>query len=189
MHDFFLRMARAMAWVGGAVLSALILVTCVSILGRGLNGLLHDIGTGWSAWLLGLGIGPVTGDFELVEAGMAFAIFAFLPLCQMTGGHASVDIFANKLSLAVNRVLRCLTEVVFAAVLILIAVQLAAGMQSKFRSGQTTFLIEFPIWWAYALCLVGAVFSAIVAVYIAAMRSAEMVTGRRHLPVEAGDTP
>ena len=32
-------------------------------------------------------------DYELVEAGVAFAIFAFIPLCQIYGSHATVDIF------------------------------------------------------------------------------------------------
>jgi hypothetical protein len=39
--------------------------------------------------------GPVKGDFEVVEAGIAFSIFAFLPICQLHGGHATVDIFTN----------------------------------------------------------------------------------------------
>ena len=186
MHGYFLKLARIMAYVGGTVLSLLIVLTCVSIAGRLLNGVLHGIGTGWAQSLLDLGVGPLNGDFELVEAGMAFAIFAFLPLCQITGGHASVDIFTNRMGPKVNRVLRWVIEMVFAAVLILIAVQLLAGMQSKLRSGQTTFLLQFPVWWGYALSLVGAVVAAVVAVYLAVMRTVELVTGRSVLPADLG---
>ena len=45
-----------MAILGGLVLSALILLICVSIVGRT------------------IGIGPINGDYELVEAGIAFSI-------------------------------------------------------------------------------------------------------------------
>jgi len=135
-------------------------------------------GFGLSAWLLGLGIGPVTGDFELVEAGIAFTIFAFLPLCQITGSHASVDIFTARWPDRANRWRQMLTDVVFAGVLVLIAVQLAAGTASKLSTGQTTFMLQFPLWWAYALSLVGAGVAALVSLYIAGMRVVELVQGR-----------
>ena len=69
---------------------------------------------------------------------------------------------------------------------LLLAVQLLAGMQSKLRSGQTTFLLQFPVWWGYALSLVGAVVAAVVAVYLAVMRTVELVTGRSVLPADLG---
>lgn len=191
MHSFFLGLSRTMAYLGGVMLAALILLTCTSIIGRELNGLLHtmisnDVLPGASRFFLDLGIGPVNGDFELIEAGVAFAIFSFLPLCQITGGHATVDIFTANLPVGVNRVLRMLSEVAFAFVLVLIAVQLVAGMQSKIRSGQTTFLIEFPLWWAYALSLVGAVTAAVVGVYMAIVRVGEVATGHSLIPSEMG---
>lgn len=189
MYPFFDRLARLFAQLGGLVLSALIILTCLSIAGRSLNGVLHAdwvqaIMPGVAAALLEMGIGPINGDFELVEAGMAFSIFAFLPLCQLNGAHASVDIFTSALPTRVNRILRTITEIVFAAVLILIALQLLAGMLSKRNSGQTTFLLEFPIWWAYAVSLVAAVVAAFVAVYVAGMRVVETITGQRVLPPE-----
>ncbi|MBV2358536.1 TRAP transporter small permease [Thalassococcus sp. CAU 1522] len=187
MHGFFVGLSRLMAYLGGAVLATLVVLTCLSIAGRSLNGLLHSdlaesVAPALAAALLDLGIGPVNGDFELVEAGMAFAIFAFLPLCQISGAHASVDIFTARLGRRANRVLLWISEMLFAGVLVLIAVQLGAGMMGKLRTGQTTFLLEFPVWWAYALSLSGAVSAAAVAVYMAAMRSVEMATGRDLLP-------
>jgi TRAP-type C4-dicarboxylate transport system permease small subunit len=180
-------LARLFARLGGAVLSALIVLTCLSIVGRALNSILHadsiqSFMPGMANALLAAGVGPINGDFELVEAGMAFAIFAFLPLCQLNGAHASVDIFTSKLPQRVNLVLRTVIEIVFAAVLVLIAWQLMEGMQSKRASGQTTFLIQFPIWWAYMVSLTGATVAAVVAVYVAATRVIETVTGRVILP-------
>ena len=183
MHKLMMGLARTLAIVGGIVLSLLILLTCVSILGRLLNGVFHggfmqSVAPGFAKWALDMGVGPVNGDFELVEAGVAFAIFCFLPLCQITAGHASVDILANAFSARVNRFLRMVTEIVFAAVLVLIAWKLFDGMMSKKEYGETTFLLQFPIWWAYALSFVASLAAAIVGLYMAGVRTVEFYTGR-----------
>ena len=191
MYTFFLNLSRGMAVLGGIMLCALIVLTCVSVLGRSLNGILHadlvqsfvpDLARG----LIDLGIGPVNGDFELVEAGVAFSIFAFLPLCQISGAHAAVDVFTSRFSPRVMRVIRWAIDVIFAVVLVLIAVQLFDGMQSKMRSGQTTLLLEFPVWWAYALSMIGAVMAALVSVYLAIVRTRELVVGSAILPPDLG---
>lgn len=191
MHRFFLKLSQVMAYLGGLMLVGLIVLICTSIVGRSMNGVLHSdliegFMPGLATAILALGVGPVNGDFELIEAGVAFSIFAFLPLCQITGGHASVDIFTSKLSDGANRVLRTLTEIIFAAVLGLIAVQLFAGLLSKMDSGQTTLLLEFPVWWSYALSLTGAVVAAVVAVYLAVMRIMELLQGQDILPADLG---
>ena len=189
MHTLVTRLARSFAVLGGLSLSFLIVLTCLSILGRSLNSLLHSdsvqaVVPGLANGLLAAGIGPINGDFELVEAGMAFAIFAFLPLCQLNGAHASVDIFTATLPLRISRLLRMLIEMIFAAVLILIAVQLFAGMESKRGSGQTTLLLQFPVWWGYAISVPGAITAALVSVHIAFARMIELATGRVLLPPE-----
>lgn len=189
MYRFMDRLARLFALLGGIVLSTLIVMTCLSIIGRSMNAMLHSdllqgAVPGLASALLATGVGPINGDFELVEAGMAFTIFAFLPLCQLRGAHASVDIFTQMLPIGFNRILRALIEAIFAAVLVIIAWELSQGMLSKQRSGQTTFLLAFPLWWAYALSLTGAVVAAVVAVYLAALRIVEGVTGRNVLPSE-----
>lgn len=183
IKDIMMALARFMAIMGGLVLSLLIFLTCISIAGRILNGLFHSNfmeanAAGFSEWMIKIGVGPVNGDFELVEAGVAFAIFAFLPLCQITAGHASVDIFTNMLPRGFNRFSLMVTDIVFAAVLILIAWRLYEGMMSKMSYNETTFLLQFPIWWAYAASFVGAVVAAIVGVYVGLARVFELVSGR-----------
>ena len=191
MHVFMDRLARIFALLGGIVLSVLIIQTVLSIAGRSINSILHSdilqtMVPGLTSALLATGVGPINGDFELVEAGMAFVIFAFLPLCQLHGAHASVDIFTAKLPPRANRFLRMIIEIVFAAIIVLIAVQLYSGMLSKLNSGQTTLLLQFPLWWAYALSLTGAFAGAIVAVYVAVMRLMEFATGTVFLPDDVG---
>lgn len=181
------RLARGMAVIGGVVLTALVLLTCISVLGRGLNTMGH------SDWLTGLsdalaggliatGVGPVTGDFEVVEAGIAFAIFAFLPICQLYAGHATVDVFTSRLSDRVNGWLVAFWEVVLTLVILLITWRLFAGLVDKLGNGETTFLLQFPIWWAYAASFVAAVVASITAVYCALGRVLLAATGRSILP-------
>jgi len=192
MHRFMNGLARLMALAGGLVLSALILLVCLSVTGRALNTFLHSglantLMGDFTKTLLATGVGPILGDFELVEAGVAFAIFAFIPFCQITGGHATVDIFTAALSVRANRLIQMVVDIVFAIVLIVIAVQLYEGMLSKIRFNETTFLLRFPVWWAYAASLVGAVVAAVIGVYIAIVRIIEFFGNRTIVAVGGAD--
>ncbi|MEX0970720.1 MAG: TRAP transporter small permease subunit, partial [Paracoccaceae bacterium] len=93
------------------------------------------------------------------------------------GGHAAVDVFTARMSARANRVLAVMSETLFAVILVVIAVQLARGLGSKYASGQTSFLIEFPLWWAYAASLSGGIAAAMVAAYLAVLRWVEVITG------------
>jgi len=191
LHRFVLGITRMMALLGGIVLTALILITCLSILGRAANTALHSdlvMGAmpGLAQALIDLGVGAIRGSYELVEAGMAFCIFAFLPFCQVTAGHASVDVFTNMLPRGANRVLEAVISVMFAVALVTVAVQLYEGTTRKMSSGQTSLLLEFPIWWAYMASLVGAVLAAAAGVYMALLRLFEATTGRMVAPNAVG---
>ncbi|MFD0979407.1 TRAP transporter small permease [Tropicimonas aquimaris] len=185
------RLARFMAVLGGVVLTALVVLTCVSVLGRGLNTFGHSaflasISEGAAGALIATGVAPVTGDFELVEAGIAFAIFAFLPYAQLHHAHATVDIFATTFPHWFNRFLVIFWEWILTAVILLITWRLYAGMEGKISNGETTFLLQFPVWWAYAASLVAAVAASIVGIYCAIARVLDVVTGRSHLPHSEG---
>lgn len=191
MHRFFLTLARVAAILGGAILTFLILLTVLSVAGRALNGLFHsliDMGIfpGLAQGMLDLGVGPVMGDFELVEAGVAFCIFAFIPITQITGGHATVDVLTSQFSPRVNRVLIAFWEVIFAIALIVIAWRLFVGMEGKMKYNETTMLLQFPIWWAYGASFLGAALAAVVAVYVAFARVTETLTGRVVLMNDGG---
>ncbi|MGJ8588104.1 MAG: TRAP transporter small permease [Yoonia sp.] len=178
LHSAIHKLANFMALLGGIVLCLLVLMVCVSISGRELSDLAHSgLLRGVGDWLINLGVGPILGDFELVEAGVAFAIFAFLPLTQLSGAHAKVDVFTQGLGPRVNRALGTFWTVVMAAIIVLITWRLFAGMQDKIRYNETSYLIQFPIWWAYAASFGAAVTASIVSLYCAAMR----LTGQREI--------
>ena len=191
MQRMILGLARLMALLGGIVLVGLVLLTCVSVLGRGGNtlghsGLIEAMAPALGQALIATGIGPVKGDFEIVEAGIAFAVFAFLPWCQIRQGHATVDVFTAFLSERANRIIITFWDVLFALVLVLLAWRLYDGMIGKVRNGETTFLLQFPIWWAYAASFFASVVAALVGAWVALVRLAGLVTGRHLLPAGGG---
>lgn len=164
-------LARGLAIIGGLALVAITLITVVSITGRGLSS---------------LGLKPVPGDFELVEAGTAFAIFAFLPWCQLMRGHATVDVFTSFFPPAVNRVIDFVAELLMTAVIILIAVQLWHGMWDKVRYRETTFILQFPVWWGFAAAMAAVSIAVLVSLYVLYIRFQEMRTGRSILGAGQG---
>lgn len=187
MLKFVSQLARIMAVLGGLVLSALVVLTFVSVFGRALNTLGHAGSLGaLGDWLISTGVGPVTGDFELLEAGVAFAIFAFLPITQLYGAHATVDIFTSALPRRANKVLMAFWEVVLTVAILLIAARLFEGMLDKMQYNETTLLLQFPIWWAYAASFVASLSACVVALYCAYGRVAEAATGRAYLPHSQG---
>ena len=168
-----MQISNALALFGGIILLALVLVTVISVLGRSANTIGHmEFVKEQLPLLAGFlsSLGPILGDFELVEAGVAVAIMAFLPICQLKRGHATVELFTHMLPARVSLFLAALWEMLFAAVLIIITWRLFVGTWDKFRYGETTFLLQFPIWWGYALCSAIGVLASIVAVYSAWLR-------------------
>ena len=128
MTVFVDKIAKWTAIFGGLVLMGLILLAVVSIVGRSINtlsflpGMVEAI-PAFSQLVETIGITGVSGDFEMIEAGVAFAIFSFLPYCQLHGGHASVDIFTSFLPRTVNRYIVAFWDVVLALVICLICWQ------------------------------------------------------------------
>lgn len=189
MHRLMVGLARVMAIMGGLVLLALTIMTCLSVLGRLANTVGHSAFLKDNlAFLANLAqqAGPIRGDFELIEAGVAFAIVAFLPWCQLKRGHAKVDVLARQFPSKVERLLTFFWEAVFAFVIVVVAWRLAVGMGDKMRYGETTLLLQFPVWWGYAACSVAGLVAAIVALYSAALRAGAIVGGRQHMVDDRG---
>jgi TRAP-type C4-dicarboxylate transport system permease small subunit len=184
-------LARFTAVIGGLVLMALVLMTTASIIGRTVNKMLHspffqEKLTGLSQGLIDMGIGEINGNYELLEAGVAFAIFSFLPICQYYGAHATVDVFTSFLPARVNRWIMAFWEVVLAAVIVLIIWRLYEGMQRYLGNGETTLFLQFPVWWAYAASFASDVIARVVSVYCAVIRVIEAIRGTDILPSEQG---
>lgn len=142
-------LAFAMAMLGGAALLAMMALTVISVSGRA------------------LGLGPVPGDFELVEAGTAFAVMAFLPWCQWKRGHVTVDIVLGRFGDRFNAWVDVIGNTLMTVAALLIAWRLGAGLADKRGGGaflETSFILGFPVWWGYAAAMSGALtFAAVCA--------------------------
>lgn len=155
-------LARALAILGGIVLVAVTVMTVASITGRAFSR---------------VGLGPVPGDFELVQAGVGFAVFAFLPWCQLNRGHATVDIVTSLFSDRANHIIDVVSEILMTLVLGAIAWQLYYGMRDKLAYSETSFILQYPLWWPYAACLAAAAVAVIVSIYMCFVRLRELRDG------------
>ncbi len=134
-------LSRAMSWLGALVLALLALISVFSIVGRSLSG---------------YGLGPVPGDFELVEAGTALAVFCFLPWAHLRRGHATVDLFWRRYPSAMQRVLNVLADGLMLAVWLLLVWRMGVATLDYRGNGEVSFILQMPVWWGYAASLVPA---------------------------------
>lgn len=121
-------LCAALAILGGLLLLALALMTCVSIAGRLL----------FSA--------PVPGDFELIEVGCAIAVFAFLPYCQITGGNVAVEVFIRHAAPRFRAVTALAGNAAFAAIAALLTWRGALGGFDLYRYEESTMVLGLPLW-------------------------------------------
>lgn len=143
-------LARLLAIAGGLTLVALALMVVVSITGRA---------------FAKLGLGPVPGDFELIEAGCGVAVFAFLPWCQFRRGHVTVDVMAPYLPAGLWAALAVIGNVVMSAVAVIVTWQLWLGFFDKLAYGETSMILRMPVWWGYAAGSFAAIVFAITCLY------------------------
>lgn len=155
--------ARLLAIGGGAVLLCIIVLTCVSIIGRALVP-------------LDIGLGPIRGIYDLTEIGMAAAIFAFLPWAHFNEAHARVDLFQPVMPKTMDRFLDLLFNVAMLVVAAIGTWRLYLGMQDKLSFGETTLIAQIPVWQGYAASLAGAVGFIIVAAFCV-VRSGRRIAG------------
>ncbi|WP_291013582.1 TRAP transporter small permease [Hydrogenophaga sp.] len=142
MIAWIYRLSHWAALLGGLVLMALVLLVVASVAGRA---------------LIDIGLGPVPGDFELVEIGVGIAVFFFMPWCYLRGGHATVDLLYMHTPRWAQRAVDIVSDVLMLLVWLIMTWKLWEGMLEKKEYLETTFILQMPVWWAYAFCLVGAV--------------------------------
>ncbi|SEF59369.1 TRAP transporter small permease [Marinobacterium lutimaris] len=131
--------SRQFALVGGLIMLALATMTVVSIVGRATIGV------------------SVEGDYELVELGLAAAVFLFLPECYLKQGHVVVDLFTAGCKPSTLRLLDKISDLLFLVVAVVLTWRLTvSGLESRDFFEQTM-ILSMPMWWVYAvgvLCMV-----------------------------------
>lgn len=97
---------------------------------------------------------PFPGDFEIVEVGVAVAVFAFLPYCQLTGSNVTADIFTANAGPRTLRVLAVIASIVATGFTAFLLWRMYAGFLDLRMYRETTAIYQFPIWVAYVPILV-----------------------------------
>jgi len=138
--------AIVIAIAGGLLSIATALLVTASVFGR---------------WI---GIGPVPGDFELVQIAVALSVFSFLPLTQARRGNIIVDTFTARLPRRVNAVIDALWDFVYAGMMALLAWCLSLGAREAYASGVNSVVLGAPLAPVFTLCAMLIVVLALVAV-------------------------
>jgi TRAP-type C4-dicarboxylate transport system permease small subunit len=135
MSKTIYQLSQWLAWFGALVLGVMSIMTVVSIVGRALSF---------------AGLGPVPGDFELVEAGTALAVFCFLPWCHLKNGHAVVDMLWKSYPAGLRRVLEVLSDALMLLAWVLLVWRMGVAMTDFRDNGEVGFILQMPVWWGYA---------------------------------------
>ena len=124
-------LAKLCAILAGVLLTAVTLMTCVSLIGRNLIGM------------------TIVGDFELAGAAAGAAVALFMPWCQAQRGNIIVDFFTAKASPRTTERLDRFGALLLALVMALLAWRTTLGGINAWKSGSGTMLIGFPEWLIY----------------------------------------
>ncbi len=140
-------LARLCAILAGALLSAITVVTCGSLLGRNFMGV------------------TLVGDFELTGIATGAAIALFLPWCQLQRGNILVDFFTAKASQKTRAWLDRLGALLLGLCLALLAWRTGVGGLAARHAQSGTMLLGFPEWLVYAAMLPPLVLTAVIGLW------------------------
>jgi TRAP-type C4-dicarboxylate transport system permease small subunit len=144
-------LARLFAVLAGVLLTAITLMTCVSLIGRNT--------TGWT----------IVGDFELSASACGAAVALFLPWCQLRRGNIIVDFFtAHARERTIARLDR-FGALLLGATMALLTWRTALGGLNAWNTKAGSMMLGFPEWIVYA-CIVPAVALTALIAFVQAAR-------------------
>lgn len=122
------RVARLCSILGGLVMTALMMMTCYSLISRNV----FDT--------------ALIGDFELTGVGAGAAIALFMPLCQLKHENIIVDFFTANRSAAFNFRLDRLGDLLMTVIFALLAWRCTAAAINAVDTMGASMLLGFPDW-------------------------------------------
>jgi len=137
-------LAKLCAILAGVLLTAITLMTCVSLIGRNT--------VGWT----------IVGDFELSGAAAGAAIALFLPWCQFRRGNIIVDFFTSKASRGTNAALDRMGALLLGLAMSVLAWRTSIGGIKAWQSQSGTMMIGFPEWIVYCAMVPPLVLCAVI---------------------------
>lgn len=106
---------------------------------------------------------PIGGDVELTQLGIALAISLCLPWAQLHGANIIVDFFTQAVPERANRRLDAVGALLLAAMCALLSWRTSVGALSVREAGETSMILELPMWWVYASLAPGLALTALIA--------------------------
>jgi TRAP-type C4-dicarboxylate transport system permease small subunit len=139
------KLATAAAIAGGLVGSAVAILTVASIAGRAIASR------------------PIPGDIELTQMGISIAISLCLPWCQIQGANIIVDFFTQHARNRTRQRLDAVGALLMAVFCALLSWRSAAGAFAVASAGETTMILDVPMWIGYAAVAPGLGLTALIA--------------------------
>ena len=146
------RCVEGVALAGGAVLFAMTLMSVASILGRALFSK------------------PLQGDYELAQTGVAIAVAAFLPYCQMRGGHVFVDFFTAGLPSRARGALDAVGALAIAVIGFVVAWRMGYGLVDLRAAHDQSMILAIPTWYSFVAMIPCFALLGVTAAYTALSR-------------------
>ena len=125
------KLAKLSAVLAGVLLTAITLMTCVSLIGRNT--------TGWT----------IVGDFELSGSAAGAAIALFMPWCQLRRGNIMVDFFTTRASAATQDRLDRFGALLLGLAMGLMTWRTTIGGLSAWKAHSGSMMLGFPEWVVY----------------------------------------
>lgn len=127
----FERLTEGWALAGGGLLLAVVAINGWSVLSDALLGR------------------PFPGAFELTEIGVAVAVFAFLPYCQLTGGNVTAEVFTARAGPRARAALAAGAACLALGLSGLLLWRMALGAVDMRDAKLVTTILQLPVWTAF----------------------------------------
>ncbi len=138
------------AFSGGAVFTALVVMSVVSIVGRKVAS------------------APVPGDVEVLQLCAAFASATFFAYTHLMHGDVKVDFFTSRLAPGKRAFLDAVGSLLVGLFGALIAWRAWAGAMAVREAGETSAVLALPVWIAQVLMVPGFALLALAGFYMCA---------------------
>lgn len=137
MSRLLTRIIEYWALAGGALLILVVILTAINAAGFTAN---------FIARIWGSGVSGLPGYEDAVTMLVGVAGLAIFPYCQLRRGHASVDIFMQKASKSLNRLVDIISNVLMVCIALGLGYYLVLGTLEARSDNVETAVLALPVW-------------------------------------------
>lgn len=154
-----LAVSKVLAITGGLLFVGLVVMSIVSIVGRKILS------------------APIPGDVELLQMIAAAASAAFFAFCHLNHGDVKVDFFTAAAPPWINHLLDAFGSLLVGLVGAVITWRVYVGAIGVRDDGETSAILDIPVWWAQIAMVPGFAMLALAGFYMATRHVQEASRG------------